>query len=62
MGLNDRGGEANVGVERILGSNGYEVVLNFFLAGIFARPIAIGFKGVGVEVTEDCKVLDWPVW
>ncbi len=51
-----------MGVERILGSNGYEVVLNFFLAGIFARPIAIGFKGVGVEVTEDCKVLDWPVW
>lgn len=47
-----------MGVERILGSNGYEVVLNFFLTGIFARPVEVGFEGVGVKVAEDCEVSD----
>lgn len=40
-------------VERILVSEGDEVGLYFFLAGVLARPVVVGLKGVRVEVRED---------
>lgn len=47
-----------MGVEGVFGCDGYKVVLYFFLSRVFTRPIAIRFEGVGVEVTEDCQMLD----
>ena len=31
-----------------------QIILNFFLPGIFSSPLAIRLEGVGIKVTEDC--------
>ena len=39
-----------MGVEGVFVGDGDEVVLYFFLAGIFTGPVVVGFEGVGIEV------------
>lgn len=45
--------ESDMLVESVFVGDSNQMVLDLFLAGVFARPAGVGLEGVGVEVAQD---------